>query len=180
MSKKIIAAAALAAAALPASAQGFYADAGYTFVNIDYDVAGQSGEIDLGAVGGHVGYDFNEWFALEGEAAVGVSDEEASIAGVNAKLELNYIVGAFARANLPINEQFRLYGRVGAVNAEVEGSATGGGFNFAESSSDSGVGYGAGAELMVSSQFGVRGDYTRYDIEDIEADAFTVAAVFKF
>ena len=116
----------------------------------------------------------------EGEAAVGVSDEEASIAGVSAKLELNYIVGAFARANLPINEQFRLYGRVGAVNAEVEGSATGGGFNFAESSSDSGVGYGAGAELMVSSQFGVRGDYTRYDIEDIEADAFTVAAVFKF
>lgn len=66
------------------------------------------------------------------------------------------------------------------MNAEVEGSATGGGFNFTESSSDSGVGYGAGAEVMVSPQLGIRGDYTRYDIEDLEADAFTVAAVFKF
>lgn len=180
MSKKIIAVAALAAAALPASAQGFYADAGYTFVNIDVDFAGQSGEIDLGAISGHVGYDFNEWFALEGEAAIGVSEEEGSYAGVSAQVELNYVVGAYVRANLPVNDQFRLYGRVGAVNAELEASASGGGFSFTESSSDSGVGYGAGAEVMLSQQFGIRGDYTRYDIEDLEADAFTVAAVFKF
>ena len=180
MSRSLIALAALATISAPAFAQGLYADAGYTFINIDVDEPGVSGDVDLGARAGHVGYNFSEWFALEGEALIGVQDEDASFGGINASVGLNYLVGAYAKGQVPLGERVNLYARAGLVQAEIEAEVSGGGFSGSDSATESGVGYGAGGEFMLTPALGIRGDYTRYDIDDTEADAFTVAAVFRF
>lgn len=172
MSRILMVAAAMTVVSAPAFAQGMYADVGYQYISIDEDGA----EADLGAVTGHVGYNFSEWFALEAEGGIGVQDETFNVLGTDVDISLNHIVGAYARANVPLGQRAGLFARVGAVNAEVE--VSGGGFS--DSGSDSGVGYGAGGEFMFTPTFGIRGEYTRYDIEDLEADTATVAAVFKF
>ena len=83
MSKSLTVLAAIAALAMPASAQGFYLDGGYQFFTADEDDI----EVDLGAVVGHAGYNFNEWFALEGEAAIGVQDETFNVLGTNVDVD---------------------------------------------------------------------------------------------
>ena len=72
MSKPLIVLAALATVSTPALAQGLYADAGYTFITIDVEEEGASGEVELGAISGRIGYNFSEWIAVEAEGAIGV------------------------------------------------------------------------------------------------------------
>ena len=180
MSRSMIALAALATVSAPVFAQGFYADAGYTFINIDVEEDGLSGDVDLGAISGRLGYNFSEWLALEAEGAIGVEDEEVSGGGIDASIGLNYLIGGYVKGQVPLGERVNLYARAGIVQAELEAEVSGGGFSDSDSASETGAGYGAGAEFAVTEKFGIRGDYTRYDIEDIEADAFTVAATFKF
>lgn len=166
-------------AAAPAVAQdsGFYADGGYSFVGIDVEDEGTSVDVDLGAIIGHVGYALTPNFAVEGELAVGVDDEDVSVGAESASIGLNYLVGAYGRAQLPVSENINLFARAGLVNAELEVEATGFG---SESDSETGAGFGAGADIFFDQMNGVRLDYTRYDIEDLEADAFTIAYKRKF
>ncbi|WP_370235254.1 MULTISPECIES: porin family protein [Henriciella] len=172
MSKTLTAAAIAAVLATPAFAQGWYADVGYQTLGFDEDEI----DVDLGAITGHFGYQLNQNFALEGELGVGVKEESFDVLGTDVDVELSYLVGAYVRGQVPVSEQLNLFARVGVVNAEL--SVEGGGFS--ESDSETGIGYGAGAEFMFNSTFGIRGDYTRYDIDDAEADAFMIGAVFKY
>lgn len=177
--KLALTAMAVALAAAPAIAQdtGFYADAGYSFIGIDTDVDGFSTDVDLGAIIGHVGYNFGPYFGAEAEGAFGVDDEDVSVGGFDASLSLNYLIGAYGRVQYPLNDRVNLFARVGVVNAELEAEATGLG---SDSDSETGAGFGAGADLFFDAQNGVRLDYTRYDIEDLEADAFTIAYKRRF
>ncbi|MEM7767737.1 MAG: porin family protein [Pseudomonadota bacterium] len=170
----------VAVAALPAMgahAQGFYVDGGYTFIGIDVEDAGTSFDADIGAITGHAGFDINEFLAVEGEVGVGVDDEEVSAAGIDAELGLNYLVGAYGKAQYPVSETISLYARAGVVNAELEAEVSGAG---SDSASDTGFGFGVGADAYLSDRGGIRVDYTRYDIEDLEADAFSVGYKFRF
>ena len=160
-----------------ALAEGWYADAGYTHLTADLEVGTSSADIDLGAISGRVGYDINPNFGVEGELAIGVNDEEATEGGVTASLGLNYLVGAYGKAQLPVAENVNLFARAGIVNAELEVEVTGLG---SVSDSETGAGYGFGGTVDINERFYVRGDYTRYDIEDLEADAFTISAGMKF
>ena len=68
-------------AAVPAAAQDrgpVTGSIGYT--QFDSDVA------DLGAVTGRLGYDFTPNFGVEGEASIGVRDDDVTIAGVDGSL----------------------------------------------------------------------------------------------
>ena len=160
-----------------ALAQGWYADAGYTHITTDVDAGTSSADIDLGAISGRVGYDINPNFGFEGELAVGVNDEEATEGDITASLGLNYLVGAYGKAQLPVAENVNLFARAGVVNAELEAEVTGLG---STSDSKTGAGFGVGGTVDINERFYVRGDYTRYDIEDFEADAFTVSLGVKF
>ena len=165
-----IAAAALACA--PAVAQGFYADGGYSFTNFDVDVSGTSTDVDLGSLTARAGYDFNQNFGAELEGSFGVSDESV----LGATVELNYLVGAYGKVQAPLADNFTVFARAGIVNAELE--ASGGGIS--ESESDTGAGYGVGGVLDFAENLYVRGDYTRIDIEDLEADTFTISLGMRF
>lgn len=172
MSKTLTVLAALATLSAPAFAQGWYADVGYQQLNFD----GSGVDADLGAITGHVGYNLNPNFAIEGEAGVGVQEESFNTILGNVDVELNYLVGIYGKAQLPVTDQLNLFARGGVVNAEL--GASGAGIN--DSGSETGFGYGAGAEFMLNPVFGIRGDYTRYDIDDVEADAFMVGVAFKY
>ena len=157
-----------------ASAQGFYVEGGYNFLPIDQDEI----EADLGAITGRAGYDFSENLSAELEAGFGVQDEEVTIADVETGIDvsLNYLVGAFGKVGAPVTDALNVFARAGIVTAEIE--ASGGGFNA--DASDTGFGYGAGADVELSERFGLRIDYTRYDIEDLEADSFAAAFKVRF
>jgi hypothetical protein len=149
-----------------ASAEGdFTLGGGYTFLEVD--------EINLGAVNFQAAYHFSEYFAVEGEALLGVSDD--SIGAID--VELDYALAAFVKGTLPLNEQFALTGRVGYSTAELSASAGG----FGASGDDQAFAYGAGAQYFFDDRNGVRFDYTRYDFDDgAETDAFGLSYVRRF
>lgn len=161
-----------------AAAQGaFYGDVGYTYHIIDAGIDGLD-DINIGALTAHGGYEFTPNLAAEGELSVGIQDEDFDLGtSVDGSLGLNYLVGAYGRVQGNLTPQLQVFARAGIVNAELEAEATGLG---TESDSETGAGYGVGGEFMLDAQNGIRIDYTRYDIEDVESDAFTIAYKRKF
>lgn len=163
----------LLAAPAVAQSSGWYGDVGYQFFEVD-----ESGvEADLGNITGHVGYNITPNLAVEGEAGFGVKDEDVTVAGTTAEVGLNYLVGAYGRVQAPISPNLTVFARAGLVNAELEAD---GGAIGSFSDSETGAGYGVGGEFSFDGVNGIRADYTRYDIEDLEADAFMVAYSRKF
>ena len=158
--KKLLfcAAAALGAAlALPGAANAqVYVGAGYS--HLDADGAG-----DLGALTGRLGSRFNRFFALEGEAGLGVDDD--------GPVELNHTAGVFALGILPLSQRFDLHGRIGYQNTEFD--APGG-----DADSD-GLAYGIGGAFNLSERFAVRADVTRLE-GDVDADTVSLGAVVRF
>ncbi|MEM1151682.1 MAG: porin family protein [Pseudomonadota bacterium] len=168
---------AIGAAGSAAAQSAFYGDIGYTYHNIDTDIAGVD-DINIGALTGHGGYEFTPNLAVEGELSVGVQDEDFDLGvGVEGNLSLDYLVGAYGRVQGNLTPQLQVFARAGIVNAQLEADVSGLG---SESESETGAGYGAGAEYMFDAVNGIRVDYTRYDIEDLESDAFTIAYKRRF
>jgi outer membrane immunogenic protein len=149
-----VAAAALLAAPVSAHAQ-WYAGAAYT--NFDFD----GGEAD--AITGRLGYRMGPNFAVEGEASTGLNDDD---------VELNYNAGIYAMGILPVGSSFDLHGRVGYQVTEVDTP-------LGEADAD-GLGYGVGATWKLTNGFGIRGDFTRIEGDDEEADAISIGGVFNF
>jgi hypothetical protein len=145
----------VAPAFMTANAQsGVYVSGGYTQFDGD-------GGAELGGITGRVGVDLSPNFAIEGEGTIGVTDDSGT--------ELDSELGAFVVGKLPINPSFDLFGRVGVSRIETSpgGDADG-------------LAYGAGAQWNLTSQDGIRGDWTRHDYDEGDADAFSLSYVRKF
>lgn len=151
-----------------ASAQGWYADGGYTFAGIDEGGV----DVDLGGVTLRGGYDFSPNFGVEAEGVIGVADDD--FGGVS--VELDHLVGVYGKGIWPVSDTVDLYGRAGVVEGEL--SVSGGGFGASDS--DTGIAYGVGGTLDLTDRMYARGDYTRYDIDSLEADTFTLSLGLRF
>lgn len=162
------------AIASPALAQdsGWYGDVGYQHHSIDEEGV----EGDVGTITGHVGYNFTPNLAAEGELGFGVNDEEVTVLGNQVDLGINYLAGAYGRVQAPLSENLTVFARAGFVQVELEAEGAG----ASASESETGAGYGVGGEFSFDGVNGVRVDYTRYDIEDLEADAFYIGYSRKF
>ena len=153
----LAAAAALAAPTfMSASAQeaNVYVSGGYT--QFDGDGGG-----DLGALTGRVGVGFGRYFAIEGEASVGIADDDG--------LELDNEIGAFVVGKLPVASTFDIFGRVGV--ARIETSPGG---------DEDGIAYGVGGEFHLTDKDGIRGDWTRHDYDAGDVDAYNISYVRRF
>lgn len=158
--KKFAMLAAVAAAALMAAPTAAHADwyAGAAYTRFDAEDA------DVDAATGRLGYRFTPNFAVEGEGSVGLGDDDG--------VELNNSLGAYAVGILPLGERFDLHARVGYHTTEVDtplGDAD-----------DEGLAYGGGATWNLTPTFGIRGDWTRLEGEDEDADAISLGGVFRF
>jgi opacity protein-like surface antigen len=163
------AAAVLAAAGAHAQDAGqFHVGGGYTWLDAD--------EVELDTLNLRGGYDFTPYLGVEGEVLVGLGDESVTVGSVTGDVSLDYGLGAFAKAQFPVNEQFSVFGRLGYAYWEAEASVGG----FTLSDEEDGVAYGVGGEWAFAGPNAVRVDYTRYDFDNAETDAFGVSYVRRF
>lgn len=137
-----------------AQTSGVYVSGGYTHFDGD-------GGAELGGITGRVGVNFGQNFAVEGEGTFGVKDDSGT--------ELDSELGVFAVGKLPINPSFEVLGRVGV--SRIETSPYG---------DQDGLAYGAGAQWNLTSQDGIRGDWTRHDYDEGDVDAFSLSYVRSF
>lgn len=170
--KSLITALAVGAAALFGAVAhadtGGYGSLGYTYYDGD--------DAELGGITGRLGYRFHPNFAVEGEATIGVQDDDVQVGAVNTSVELDYAAGIYGVGFLPVTEQFDLFARIGYQT--IEGEASAGALNVG--ADDDGFAYGAGAQYFFTERFGVRGEYTRLDGDQDEIDTFGISGVVKF
>lgn len=172
----LLATAAISLFAVPAMAQTISSpqwsgSAGYTVLDGD--------DVTLGAITGRVQARLHPNFAVEGEASIGVKDDDITVAGVNGSVEQDYDAAAYAVGILPVSPNLELFGRVGYGTTKIKADVAG---IRAEEDGES-VNYGAGANYFFDAQNGVRADWTRRDFTDDnggELDTYGVSYVRRF
>lgn len=139
------------------------------------------------------GYDFNEYFGLEAEGSLGVTDETYSgsvnygsnVLSGSVDIKLKHAIAAYAKVQYPLNEQFSVFARLGygqgKAEADVSGTINGNPVNGSLSETGDGVTYGVGFEWAFAGANGVRVDYTRHDYDNnVEIDQWGVSFVRRF
>lgn len=170
----LLATAALTLIAAPAMAQEpvspLTGSIGYTQLD--------TGGGDLGAITGRVGRDFTRNFGVEGEASIGVKDDDITFAGVDGKIEHDWDAAAYGVAKLPINENLELFGRLGYGTTHVSADLAG----VTASGDGESVNYGVGANYFIDGRNGIRADWTRRDFRDNggETDTYGLSFVRRF
>jgi len=163
-----VAVAALAGAANAESS--FYVNGGYSA--FDGDGATLNG---LTARGGVF---FNDYFGVEGEISFGLGEEELE---PGADIELSNQYGGYVIGKLPAGENFDVFGRIGYGSAEFDVNVDGVGSGSADVD---GFAFGVGGQFFFTENFGIRGEYTRFEAEDEDLDGgldtYSVSAVFRF
>jgi hypothetical protein len=172
----LLSAAALTLIAAPAMAQSlsnpqWTGSLGYTHLDGD--------DGSLGAVTGRVGAKVSRYFGVEGEASVGVKDEDIVVGGVPGTLEHDYDAALYGVANVPVSENLELFGRLGYGTTSVKADVAG----FAAEADGESINYGAGANWFFDGRNGLRADWTRRDFTDDDAgevDTYGLSYVRRF
>ena len=192
MSKLYVVGAVAACAAAPVCAQPYtYADAGGALVMFDGEaLSNPDGDYNAATLQGRIGYAFNDFFAVELDLGVGVSDAEATdeFFGTEDTISIGTFSGIYGRVGFSPIEQVHLFVKGGAVGGDLDIEIVDAFSGTVLASGDGGVnglGFGAGAQVNLSDTLYLRGDYTRYDLEDdgvfeIEADVFSLGIGLKF
>lgn len=179
---------------------GFYAQGGYTYLDIEPDGA-ESG-IDSNAITGRLGYQLTPMFSFEAELSTGIDDgefdynvdedefnlDDNSDADFNdtitasGDLGLNYLVGLYGRASVPLTERLDVSARAGYAYVDIDASViTPGGTTLGViENSANGPAIGAGLSFDMTDNWQLRGDYTYYSFEDTDTNAATIAVGYKF
>lgn len=171
--KSLIVAAVAASAmgmALPAAAQslgsaepehiGAYGELGYTGSSVH--------GANNGAIQGRLGWRFNRFIGAEGEVGVGVNSGDRTFNGGATPLDVGvkqkWNEAAYAVGYLPLSPRADLFVRAGYGAAQYKISPAG----LADYNAHSnGFRYGVGGQYFIDGQNGLRVDYTRYDINDV-------------
>ena len=157
-------------AASAADDSGFYAGAGVgqSFV----DERGYDDEDTAFSVFG--GYQFNRYFALEGAYTdFGKIEPEA----LGSELEAD-AVSLTAVGIVPITDKFSAYAKAGFSrwNLDTELPA------LTNTADDSGTDptYGLGVQYKINDAFALRGEYNRFEVEDIDLDVAQLQVRYSF
>jgi OmpA-OmpF porin, OOP family len=162
----------LGAAAFGAHAQdkGFYAGAGVGQSFVDEGVFDDE-DTAFSVFGG---YQFNPYFGLEaGYADFG----KIEATGVGAALEADtaYLT---AVGSLPITDNFSAYAKAGFHSWNLDSELPGLVSNSDESGTD--PTYGLGVQYRFTDHVALRGEYSRFEVEDADADLAQVQVRFDF
>ncbi|VXC23909.1 porin family protein [Massilia sp. 9I] len=178
------AAAMSAAQAQSTSAPRAYVGAGIASADHDFKQSGASNvDTDGWKASGKIfgGYDFNQTWGVEaGYTDFAKSDVNYSIGGVNRRGETDghafYVAG---KATLPVNEQFSVYGKLGATRIKNELEIVNASMSRSKTEA-----YGAvGAEYKLNQNVSLVGEYERYGKSKdfgAKADVLTIGAKYAF
>jgi opacity protein-like surface antigen len=169
--KTVLAATALTAMAATAQAQDSNA-----YINVGIDAV----EFDSYNISAKIGYNFTQNFAVEGQGAFGVIDDE--IEDVDVGIDNSF--AAFAKASLPLEGGSELFVRGGYHFTQIGGESGGVGASV----DTDGFALGGGGQYMFTDRDGVRLEYTYYDLnvdEDLtdesgSANVYSLSYVRKF
>ncbi len=120
-------------------------------------------------------------FGLEGELSYGIIGDDVSVpvfeSTVDVDVDAEFGAAAFATAAYNFTETgSNVFVRLGYAYQEVEASAGG----ISEGAEGDGFAYGIGTNVMFNAKHGIRGDWTRLDGDDSDADLFSVSYVFRY
>jgi hypothetical protein len=141
----------LAPVIMPASAQ-LYINAGVSGYNFNNG-------FNPRAFTGRVGYDAGPYVALEGEASLGMIEDNGE--------DLESDVAAYVLGKLPLAGSFHVFGRIGYSLLE------------ASSFEGDGFGYGIGGQYNWGKS-GLRVDWTRREYDEDSVDAWSIAYAYSF
>lgn len=196
--KALLCAAAAAAClvATPAAAQ-LYGAVGLTHLDAEAGDIPELGTMGFETITGRVGFGFNRYVAVEGEASFGwedatttftetvtdEDDEEIEV-DVSVNTSLKHDIAAFLVGRLPMTDNASLVGRVGygQTEYEFETTAVADGESETETIEGNAEGwrYGVGAEFFFNDMSGVRIDFTRQNTSEVDADSYTISYVHRF
>lgn len=152
-------------------------------------------ETDLYVTGGYSAFDgegatlnaltlrggiaFHEVLGAEFETSLGLGAKDLdSVPGAQAELENQF--GAYLIGSYPVAPEFDVHVRLGYATGEYQTSNNG----VSGDVDVDGFAFGVGGEYMITSQWGLRADYTRIEAEDDTFDGgidkFAIAGVYKF
>lgn len=155
----------LALLASGAQAQSLYGEVGYT--GLDYKQPGL--KASPGMVRGLMGYELTPQLAIEG--MVGLSANSDTTKGTQVKLDNT--VGVFGKAQVPLTDALKVYGRVGVARNSVKLNGN--------SDSNTGLAYGAGLSYDLSKATYLSVDYMRYQDKNSKTlDGVTAGIGFRF
>jgi opacity protein-like surface antigen len=170
------AAVAIGSFAAPAFAQEptlrpVYGALGYTFID------GGNGA-NLGAATGRLGYRFNRFLGVEGEAAIGVDSDNSYIGSTRFNTKLKHSFAGYGVGYLPLTQQIELFGRLGYGTNRIRVSSPLG----SASTSRESWNYGGGAQYNFDALNGVRAEFTRHDLDNGPGhiDAWGLSYVRRF
>lgn len=172
--------------ALAADDQGFYAGAGAGEFSIDFsgDLLGTPISFSDSDTAFRVfgGWQFNEFFALEGGYVDGgTASDTINVGGTDVTFDIDMTgFDLMLRGVLPMGESFYGFAEAGMVFWDADFAATSGGSTASDSDSGDDFAYGAGFGFDFSDNAGVRVEYVVYDISDVDVDSIMASFLWKF
>jgi opacity protein-like surface antigen len=133
-------------------------------------------EWDTVGLDGKLGYNFNEFFSVEGQGIVGLSSDTETIGGVEVKTKADYTIAGFGVLRFPVTPELEIFGRGGyhqtGLSVETAGVKVDGDID--------GFAYGGGVQYNVSNLNSIRAEFTKLDADGGDLDTFSVGYVRKF
>ncbi len=120
----------------------------------------------------YAGYKFNSFVGIEGSYY-----DFGEISNNSSQLEIDGFSLAVV-GSIPLTSNFSLFGKVGAHDWDAD--ATGSIASQLISDSDTDAFYGVGVNYDINSNWSVRGEVERYEVEDLDIDVISLGVSFGF
>jgi len=169
----------LAVPALATADSGLFVGGSIGSATVDDDFDGAIFDSDTSAYRIVGGYQFGDVFGLElGYQDFGNMDETVIIDDISSMTRISasgWTAGG--TLDLPLGDKFSLFGRAGVFFWEADVHVDG--FSI-DVPSDENPYYGAGARVKVSSNLSLIGDWSRYELDDVDTDVISIGFQYRF
>ena len=158
---------------------GFYVGGSVGSSSLSNDFDGFEVDADSTAFRLIAGWQFNDFFSLEG-GYHNFGELEQSFDSNGELVDISLKADGFTlggTGSLPLGEKFALFGRAGAFfwdgDAEINDITQ-------ARPEDTNLYYGGGAKFAITERLSLVGDWTRYELEDTESDVISLGFTFSF
>lgn len=158
---------------------GFYLGGSIGSASLNEDFDGFDVDTDTTAFRLVVGWQFNDYFSLEGGYHnFGTFEQDFDTGNELVRVGLKadgFTLGA--TGTIPLGERFALFGRAGSFfwdgDAEINDVSQ-------AQPEDTNLYLGVGAKFAISKRFSLLGDWTRYELEDTQSNVVSIGLTVSF
>jgi len=174
-----LAVASMASPGIAAADSGFFVGGSFGSATVDDRFDDVNFDTDTSAYRFVGGYQFGDLFGLEiGYQDFGDLDEIVIIGPISSLTSISaegWTAGG--TLDLPLSDTFSLFGRAGVFFWDADVSIDGFSIHVP---SDENPYYGAGARLKVSSNLSLIGDWSRFELYDVDTDVISIGLQYRF